>query len=73
MGLVSMGNLPCRGLNRSLPKVVDLGRDCQRVQHDSIESTGPDLLERDAILVNHIKSRLPDQCHVAGIGGLKSP
>jgi hypothetical protein len=68
-----MGNLPCRGLNRSLPKVVDLCKHCQRVQRVGIEPMGSALLEGDAILENHIKSRLPDQCHIAGVGGLKSP
>jgi len=31
------------------------------------------ILERDAVLIYSIISRLPHQSHVAGIGGLESP
>jgi len=31
------------------------------------------LLERYAVLRDRLKSRLPNQCHIAGIGSLKPP
>ncbi len=34
---------------------------------------GDCLLERDAVLGDMFEARLPDESHVAGVGGLESP
>ena len=65
------GDLPCRGLNRSLPNEADL--EIQSVWREAQNGREANSLERDTVLVYGFEARLPDQGHVASIGRLKPP
>lgn len=72
----SKRDVPCRGLNRSLPYSGDLAPVSTGLAELRVEGQirrGSDVLERYPVLRYMLEARLPDKSNIAGIRRLESP
>ena len=65
--------IPCLGLKRSLPNLLDLRPVSVAPLSLARRGYSPDIPERNTVLAHILEAALPDQGDIAGVGGRQAP